>query len=131
MGYRRRNIFKALELLEKNKIKIVKLATIIETLPVGGPPQKKFLNTVCKIQTTLSPLQLLIYCQYIEQHLGRVRTIRNGPRPIDIDILLYGNQNIKSQKLTIPHPRMKERFFVMHPLSEINIRLAARISKKK
>ncbi len=120
MGNRQENIKKSLELLENNLIKILKCATIIETDPVGGPKQDKYLNTVAEAKTSLSPQDLLTQLHQIEKQLGRIRTIKNGPRPIDIDILLYGNINIQTPQLTIPHPRMLKRDFVMIPLKEIS-----------
>lgn len=91
----------------------------METDPVGGPPQPKFLNAVAKIETRLSPVELLNQCHGIEKELGRVRDVPNGPRPIDLDILLYDRLVLDTPRLTIPHPRMFERAFVLEPLKEI------------
>ncbi len=87
---------------------------------VGGPPQGKFLNGVVKIETFLSPLELLRHLQEIEKAIGRKPSkVRWGPREIDLDILLYGDEKIDEPDLKIPHPEMKKRNFVLKPLSEI------------
>ncbi len=119
LGDREKNIRSAVELLQEAGVKIQRLSTLIETDPVGGPPQGKFLNAVLRAESDLAPLDLLRAVQAIEQKLGRVRSVRNAPRTIDIDILLYGRLTLASPELTIPHPRMRERDFVMKPLSEI------------
>ena len=109
----------ALALLAENDIHISKSSTVIETDPVGGPSQNKFLNTVIQIQTDLTPHALLSLCQSIERKLKRVKTIINGPRTMDVDILLYDDIRLHTPQLTIPHPRMFERDFVLPPLKEI------------
>lgn len=119
MGNREKNIDDALQLLQENYVHVEKRSQLIETNPMGGPPQGLFLNATAKVHTDLSPLELLKLLQRIEKQLGRVKTVVNGPRTIDIDILLYENQNISTPELTIPHPRMKERDFVLKPLKEI------------
>lgn len=120
MGDRAKNICDALKFLETYDIEILKRSTLIETEPVGGPPQGKFLNGAVKIQTFLNPEDLLKCLKSIEVQLGRIKTIVNGPRPIDLDILLYDDLTVKTPDLTIPHPRMFEREFVLCPLREIN-----------
>ena len=119
LGDRRENIQRALGLLEENNVSVEKISTIIETKPVGGVLQGDFLNAVLKGQTDLSPRDLLALTQAIENKVGREKTVPNGPRTIDIDILLYADQEINTPELTIPHPRMLERDFVMIPLKEI------------
>ncbi len=119
LGDRRDNIEKAIAFLKKEKMKVLKLATLIETEPVGGPKQGKFLNSVVKIQTELEPQKLLKVLKSIENQMGRVKTVQDGPRPIDLDILLYDNLKLNTPSLTIPHPRMLERDFVLIPLKEI------------
>lgn len=119
MGNREKNIRDALALLSTLNITILKRSTIMESDPVGGPPQQKYLNAVIKAKTSLSPQDLLINLKSIEHQMGRIKTIKNGPRPIDIDILLYDNVHIQTSTLTIPHPRMLERDFVLRPLKEI------------
>ena len=119
LGDREKNIRNAVRLLEENFVSIEKLSTIIETEPVGFLNQGKFLNAVLKGTTQLSPVDLLLHTQSIEKKLKRMRTIPNGPRTIDIDILLYDQERISTPRLTIPHPRMWERDFVLGPLKEI------------
>ena len=116
---RRKNIDQALALLQEKGGEVLRCSTIIETDPVGGPPQNKFLNGVVQIQTELSPQKLLKVLKEIEITLKRTRTEINGPRTIDLDILLYDNLHINTNELTIPHPRMFDRDFVMKPLREI------------
>jgi 2-amino-4-hydroxy-6-hydroxymethyldihydropteridine diphosphokinase len=120
MGDREKNLQTAIKLLEKvPEIAIKKLSSIYETDPVGFEDQSRFLNAAIAISTSFSPLELLQFIQKIEKSLGRKREIRWGPRTIDLDILLYNQENIISEQLTIPHPRMFERGFVMIPLLEI------------
>ncbi len=116
---RRENIRKALALLKDNKIRLRKLSRIIETDPVGGPKQGKFLNAVLEADTNLRPRKLLDTLKNIEKQLGRKKTVRFGPRTIDLDILLYDRAIINSKELIVPHPRMNERDFVLRPLREI------------
>jgi 2-amino-4-hydroxy-6-hydroxymethyldihydropteridine diphosphokinase len=89
------------------------------TAPVGYADQPDFLNGAVALETTLSPDQLLKRCQELEQELKRVRTIRWGPRTIDVDILLYEDLVLDDPNLTVPHPRMLEREFVLKPLNDI------------
>lgn len=120
MGDREKNLNEALNMLESNPfIKVTEKSSIYETEPVGYIDQDIFLNRVIEIETDLEPNELLDFCQSIEQFLGRERLIRWGPRTIDIDILLYDELKCFDKKLTIPHPHMKEREFVMIPLAEI------------
>lgn len=119
LGNRQKNIDQAFFWMQESGIKISKRSSVIETEPVGGPPQGKFLNAVIEIETILDPFQLLEILQSIENRLGRVRAVINGPRTIDLDILLYENRTLKTAALTIPHPRMFEREFVLKPLLEI------------
>lgn len=119
LGDRAGNIAKAVALLQDNRITILKMSTVIETEPVGGPPQGKFLNAVAKVETDFSAQELLSRCQDIEKQLGRLRDIVNGPRTMDIDILLYDQLRLQTPSLVIPHPRMWERSFVMDPLREM------------
>lgn len=97
----------------------VKLSSLYETSPWGYTEQDLFMNLVVLIETSLSPVELLDCCQFIEQELGRVRLIKWGPRVIDVDILLFEDETINTERLTIPHPFMTERDFVMIPLCEI------------
>ncbi|MBP1950484.1 2-amino-4-hydroxy-6-hydroxymethyldihydropteridine diphosphokinase [Virgibacillus litoralis] len=110
----------ALEILRKdNNIHISQQSSIYETAPVGYADQADFLNMVIELETYLSALNLLELCQTIERQLGRKKLIRFGPRTIDLDILVYNQENRKTDVLTIPHPRMHERAFVLIPLHEI------------
>ncbi|RWR04730.1 2-amino-4-hydroxy-6-hydroxymethyldihydropteridine diphosphokinase [Siminovitchia fortis] len=108
------------ELDQTDGIKVEKVSSIYETDPVGYTDQDPFLNIAVKIKTSLSARELLTRCLYVEQRLGRVREFRWGPRKIDLDILLYNNENIRMEDLQIPHPRMTERAFVLVPLLEID-----------
>jgi 2-amino-4-hydroxy-6-hydroxymethyldihydropteridine diphosphokinase len=111
----------AVKMLDRHEqISVAAASSIYETEPVGYVNQDKFLNMVIKIYTTLSPFALLDVTQNIEQKLGRKREIRWGPRTLDLDILLYNHENIETEQLIIPHPRMTERAFVMIPLLELN-----------
>ncbi|WP_442597416.1 2-amino-4-hydroxy-6-hydroxymethyldihydropteridine diphosphokinase [Neobacillus sp. D3-1R] len=101
-------------------IKLVDISSIYETDPVGYTDQSPFLNMVISVMTDLSPDELLTACMKIETELGRKREIRWGPRTIDLDILLYNQENIETERLIVPHPRMQERAFVLIPLLEIN-----------
>ena len=119
-------ILKALLSLKEQGIIILKTSSIIETDPIGGPfDQPKYLNAVVKAKTSFSPEELLIVTSQIEKKMGRVRKVFNGPRLIDIDILLYDDVKLISHRLVIPHPRMMERDFVLKPLKEIEPNLCA------
>jgi 2-amino-4-hydroxy-6-hydroxymethyldihydropteridine diphosphokinase len=102
------------------EIELVQASSIYETEPVGYIEQDPFLNMVIEVKTSLTPLELLNSCLEIEHSLGRKRIIRWGPRVIDLDILLYNQENIETEKLFVPHPRMQERAFVLIPLLEIS-----------
>jgi 2-amino-4-hydroxy-6-hydroxymethyldihydropteridine diphosphokinase len=120
-GDRRDYLDRALQSLQENsRIEVSQVSTYHETAPVGGPPgQASFLNAAAELRTDLSPQELLNGLLEVEQSLGRVRRERHGPRTIDLDLLLYGNQVIREPGLTIPHPAMHERSFVLKPLTEI------------
>ena len=110
----------ATELIEKIETsKITKKSSLYESLPVGYLDQPNFINQVISLQTSLSPAELFERFQQIEFQLKRVKKIVNGPRTIDIDILLFNQEIILTNDLTIPHPRMLDRAFVMIPLLEI------------
>ena len=95
------------------------VSSLYETDPVGGPPQGPYLNLVVVLETDLAPRELLAEAHRLEQQAGRVRTVRNGPRTLDVDLLLAGAERIESDDLTVPHPRMDERAFVLAPLEEV------------
>ncbi|MFC3882094.1 2-amino-4-hydroxy-6-hydroxymethyldihydropteridine diphosphokinase [Bacillus songklensis] len=109
-----------LELGKNPSIEVVDVSSVYETDPVGYEDQSAFLNMVVKIRTSLSAISLLHLLQEIEKKNGRKREIRWGPRTLDLDILLYNQQNIEAEHLKIPHPRMTERAFVMIPLVEVD-----------
>ncbi|PJK15660.1 2-amino-4-hydroxy-6-hydroxymethyldihydropteridine diphosphokinase [Chryseomicrobium excrementi] len=103
-----------------SSIQVEQVSDVYETDPVGYTDQAAFLNIAVKLTTSLAPHELLAVCQSVEQELGRKRVIRWGPRTVDLDILVYNDENIESDDLTIPHPRMTERAFVLIPLASIS-----------
>lgn len=121
MGDKKKYLYDAIKLLDSYEgVRIIKLSSLYETNPWGYTEQDLFMNLVVLIETTLSPIELLDCCQWIEQELGRVRLIKWGPRVIDVDILLFDDEKINSERLTVPHRFMKERDFVIIPLYEIS-----------
>ena len=106
-------------LAENVNISIKRYSSIYETTPVGLLDQADFLNMVVEVETLLTPLELLKYTQEVQRKAGRKFNIRWGPRTLDLDILLYNQENIEMDELTVPHPRMYERSFVIIPLREI------------
>lgn len=118
LGNREWNIAKAIELLSQ-RIKIELTSSLYETEPVGYLDQPRFLNAVCQVSTGLSPQALLAVAKGIESKLGRRPSFLNAPRTIDVDILFYDERVIDMPELTIPHPRLVERAFVLVPLMEI------------
>lgn len=120
VGDREEFIEQAIFLLEKNpNIEVLKRSTNMESEAEGGQNQPPFINCAVAIKTKLPPLELLDACNVIEVALGRERDIEWGPRPIDIDILLYNDEILSEDKLQIPHPLMHERVFVLKPMREI------------
>ena len=105
------------------RIALVATSNRYQTPPIG-PQQPDFINAAAQLSTDLSPLDLLDALQAIEQQQHRVRSIHWGPRTLDLDILLYDNFVIESERLTIPHPRMVERGFVLVPLADLDAQLA-------
>ena len=106
--------------------KLVKASSVSETEPVDVPAEfsaLKFLNQVAVFETTLDPFEFSRRMHAIEDDLGRVRTVRNGPRTIDIDLIDFGGMVIDTPELTLPHPRAKERQFVLKPLEELGVML--------
>lgn len=117
---RKRYLDEAIEKLQAHsEVSILKHSSIYETPPVGYLDQDKFLNMAIEVETSLKNTALLEVCQQIERDLNRERTIKNGPRTIDLDILLFNQEYRELEHLQIPHPRMKERAFVLVPLCEI------------
>jgi len=121
MGDRSNFLKMALEtLVSAYPIKLVNVSSIYETDPVGYTDQDMFLNMVVQVETELSPIELLDACSETEIVLERKREIHWGPRTIDLDILLFNEENMITERLVIPHPRMFERAFVIIPLLEIS-----------
>ncbi|UXS67674.1 2-amino-4-hydroxy-6-hydroxymethyldihydropteridine diphosphokinase [Staphylococcus chromogenes] len=120
IGDREQQLKEAIERLQlEAHIEVKRVSSMYETKPVGYVEQPDFLNLCVQVQTTLEPEELLDRCLSIEQALHRVRKERWGPRTMDIDVLLYGDSIIETKRLTVPHPRMTERAFVIIPLNEI------------
>ena len=130
IGDRESNLRAAIENMASAGILVVRESPIYETEPVGYTAQRWFLNMVVEAETALFPLQLLTRTGKIERALGRVRTIPNGPRTIDIDILLYGTAVVRTPRLEIPHPGMHERRFVLAPLADLAPDLRHPVSRK-
>lgn len=121
MGDRVGMLRQAVRLLNEHPaIDIMKISSLYETDPIGYTEQDAFLNMVVYLDTDLSAFELLEVCQDIEKKLDRKREIRWGPRTIDLDILLYNQDKLETEKLVIPHPRMHERAFVLVPLLELD-----------
>ncbi|MEI1419801.1 MULTISPECIES: 2-amino-4-hydroxy-6-hydroxymethyldihydropteridine diphosphokinase [Bacillus] len=104
---------------QHDAVTVTKVSSIYETDPVGYEDQDEFLNMAVEIKTSLNPFELLELTQHIENELGRTREVRWGPRTADLDILLFNRENIETEQLIVPHPRMYERLFVLVPLAEI------------
>jgi len=120
LGDRERNIRQAVELLSaEGGIDVVAVSEIRETDPVGPVEQGPFLNGAVRIETDLAPRKLLERLLAVEERLGRVRRERWGPRTIDLDLLLYGDDVVEEPGLTVPHPRLHERRFALEPLSDL------------
>lgn len=111
-------------LAELPQTRFVRASSVIETEPVAVPSEfavQKFLNQVAILETELSPQEFSIRMHAIEEKLGRVRTVRNGPRTIDLDLIDFGGIRSDDPELTLPHPRARERAFVMLPLAELGV----------
>jgi len=119
LGDREAHLRDALARLEAADVHVVRRSSVYETEPQDVRDQPWFLNLVLEAETPLFPLQLLARIQAIEHGLGRRRTTPQGPRTIDIDILLYGTFVIHTRQLEVPHPRLQQRRFVLEPLAEI------------
>ncbi len=120
IGERYANLQRAIELLmEKEGLEVIRVSSIYETAAVGFTDQADFLNIAVHVRTSSSSCEMLKICQSVENELGRVREFRWWPRIIDLDILLYNHENIETESLLVPHPRMYERAFVLVPLIEI------------
>lgn len=101
------------------RTRVIRLSSLIETEPVGVTDQPRFLNAAAELRTGLEPVELLDALLGIEDELGRVRRERWGPRTVDLDLLLFDDKVMRTDRLELPHPRMSEREFVLAPLAEI------------
>jgi 2-amino-4-hydroxy-6-hydroxymethyldihydropteridine diphosphokinase len=104
--------------------RVVKKSSLYRSAPIGHAAQPDFINAVAQLETGLPAERLLAELQEVEARQGRVRSFPNAPRTLDLDVLLYGNAEIRSTTLTVPHPRMHERAFVLKPLLEISPQLS-------
>ncbi|MBI3945753.1 MAG: 2-amino-4-hydroxy-6-hydroxymethyldihydropteridine diphosphokinase [Armatimonadetes bacterium] len=119
-GDRARFLCAALRLLRERGVRVCRASSLYETAPVGVAPQRAFLNAVVAVETSRAPDALLEALHAVERALGRRRTVRWGPRTIDLDLLLYGDRRLDDPGLRVPHPRMHERGFVLVPLLELH-----------
>ena len=119
LGRRDRNLSAARRRLRERGARIVRMSTVIETEPWGVIDQPRFLNQVVEVEWSGTPRQLLRTAQAVEREGGRVRTRRWGPRTIDVDILVFGDERVNEKDLVIPHPRIGERPFVLEGLREL------------
>ena len=119
LGDREDNLARAIHALGQRGFEVTRRSSLYATEPVGGPPQGWFLNAAVGGRTRLEPEELLAGCLELERALGRVRTMPDAPRTVDIDLLLYGDVVRDQPSLKLPHPRMHERRFVLVPLAEI------------
>lgn len=119
LGDREENLGRARRLLAARGFEITAASSLYETEPVGGPPQGAFLNQAIGGESSLPAQALLAACLDVERELLRVRREPNGPRSLDVDVLLYGDEVRREGALVIPHPRLHERLFVLVPLAEI------------
>jgi 2-amino-4-hydroxy-6-hydroxymethyldihydropteridine diphosphokinase len=120
IGNRENNISLAINLINQNIGKIVRKSSMYQTAPWGNKEQPDFLNQVLQIKTKLNAGQCMEQILIIENKIGRVRTIKNAPRAIDIDILFYNDEVINSPNLTVPHPQIEKRRFVLIPMNELS-----------
>jgi 2-amino-4-hydroxy-6-hydroxymethyldihydropteridine diphosphokinase len=119
LGDRERNLARGVSGLEERGLRITARSSVYETEPVGGPAQGAYLNAVVQADTALDAAGVLASCLDVERSLGRVRGVPNAPRTLDLDLLLYGSLVVRREGLTVPHPRLHERRFVLAPLMEI------------
>ena len=130
VGDRLTSLRRALEMLPSVGVNVARVSSFYKTEPVDFRPQPWFVNCVAEVTTELMPLQLLKALQKVERALGRRAGIPKGPRPIDIDILLYENVVVRSSVLTIPHERLGDRRFVLIPLQELAARLRHPVTQR-
>ncbi len=132
LGSRRDNCLESLRRINALAgVEVRECSSFYETIPVGGPPQPVYLNGVARIETDIAPFALLKSFKEIEKEMGREDTgSKNQPRVIDLDILLYGDLVIKSREITVPHPEMHRRYFVLKGLAEISPDVTHPVIKK-
>lgn len=131
LGDKKQHINDALKIIDEHaEIHLTKKSSIIETEPWGYKNQDHFLNGAIEIQTSLSAEELMKTLLEIESKLGRIRDIKNGPRTIDLDIIFFDDQISDDEFITLPHPRMHEREFVLKPLVELNPDIVHPVFKK-
>jgi 2-amino-4-hydroxy-6-hydroxymethyldihydropteridine diphosphokinase len=123
LGDREGHLERGLAALGARGVRMTAVSSIYETEPVGGPAQGPYLNLVASAETALSPEALMQVALETEAEAGRVRGVRNAPRTLDVDILFYGDLVRRTEALTLPHPRLHERRFVLMPLAEVAPRL--------
>ncbi len=119
LGRREQTLRRAAERLDRPPLRARRMASLYETEPMGVTDQPRFLNSVLEVETEADPWALLARCKVVEAELGRVARARWGPREIDVDVLLYAPWVVRTPALTVPHPRMHERGFVLEPLAEL------------
>ncbi|MSQ12066.1 MAG: 2-amino-4-hydroxy-6-hydroxymethyldihydropteridine diphosphokinase [Dehalococcoidia bacterium] len=119
LGDRGDYLARALALVEENGVRVVAISPIYETEPEEYTEQPRFLNAACQVETSLAPRDLLRLLKRIEKQLGRADPVQNGPRTIDLDLLLYDDAVLKGAEVEVPHPRMARRAFVLVPLVDI------------
>jgi len=129
LGDRQENLDRALDFLSQ-RLGALQISSVYDTEPIGNINQPRFLNMVCQAYTGLAPMELLTLVKGIELKIGRAPGKPNAPRPIDIDILFYGDQVFEVPELVIPHPKLTERAFVLVPLDEIAPGLVHPVSGK-
>lgn len=123
LGNRKKNIENSVDLfVGAKRINLLKRASYYETEPVG-PNQPWFINTAIEVETSFTPEALLDRCKEVERKIGRVDTLHWGPRLVDLDLLLFGDRTLNTERLEIPHPQMEKREFVLRPLIELEPKL--------
>ena len=119
IGDRHAHLDEAVQELERLEVRVLQRSSIYESEPVGFTGQDEFLNQVLIVGTDKTPSELLETCFEVERHMGRIRTIKNGPRTIDVDILFYRDEILSLDQLLLPHPRIADRRFILEPLAEL------------
>lgn len=119
LGDRLAHLRSAVEGLMAEGVEVVAVSRVYETEPVGGPEQGPYLNAVVAVDVDLLPRALLDLAHRLEEAAGRVRTVKDGPRTLDVDVLLVGDLTIEEPDLVVPHPRLGERGFVLAPLADV------------